>query len=81
MDNPTEVDAALAKLQQSAPLSIIKLRAAFTPSNPENGQKRTSGASDVSASSAIENATPASLEADLTHYKVTPSPNIHSPVV
>ncbi|KAJ9641422.1 hypothetical protein H2199_005392 [Coniosporium tulheliwenetii] len=68
MDNSTNIDAALAELQQSKPLSIIKLSDAFYPESPQNAQKRNSGVSDVSAS-ALENATPASLEADLTHYK------------
>lgn len=73
MDAPTNIDDALAELQQSNPLSIIKLSEAFYPETRDNAQKRNSGISDVSAS-ALENATPASLEADLTHYKVLVSP-------
>lgn len=69
MDDPTNIDAALAELQPPKPLSIIKLSDAFYPETPQSAQKRNSGVSDVSAS-ALDNATPASLEADLTHYKV-----------
>ena len=69
MADPTNIDAVLAELRQSESLSIIRLREAIYPEDPQNAQKRNSGVSDVSAS-AFENTTPASLEADLTHYKV-----------
>ena len=53
---------ALAELQER-PLSIIRLSEPFSASLPST---RTS---DVSTS-ALDNPTPASLEADLSHYKV-----------
>ena len=59
--NPSETLETLKSLQ-SEPLSIIRLSEPISASQPAT---RTS---DVSAS-AFENPSPASLEADLTHYK------------
>ena len=60
-----EVPEVLAKLEslQEQPLSIIRLsEPIFTPQS----STRTSDASN----STLDNPTPASLEADLSHYKV-----------
>ena len=54
--------ASLASLQEQ-PLSIIRL------SEPVAAPQTSTRTSDAS-NSALDNPTPASLEADLTHYKV-----------
>jgi hypothetical protein len=56
----------LLKSQSSNELSILKLSEPVSGSLKQNLGERTS---DVSAD-AFENPTPASLEADLAHYKV-----------
>lgn len=56
---------ALSSLQQVHELYIIKISDQISAAPPPNGQQRTS---DVSAD-AFENPSPASLEADLAHYK------------
>ncbi len=57
------------KLQQSEhPLSILKLAEPIIIST-QNAVSPSKRASDISTSE-IENPTPASLEADLLHYKV-----------
>ncbi|OCL06699.1 hypothetical protein AOQ84DRAFT_342949 [Glonium stellatum] len=63
-----EATAALLDLQKSPQLKIIELSDSIRPKDAQGAQKRSSGVSDVSAD-AFENATPASLEADLIHYK------------
>lgn len=63
-----EATAALLELQQSQQLKLIELSDSIRPKDAQSAQKRSSGVSDVSAD-AFENATPASLEADLIHYK------------
>ena len=69
-----EATAALLELQQSQQLKLIELSDSIRPKDAQIAQKRSSGVSDVSAD-AFENATPASLEADLIHYKVKPPTN------
>ena len=65
--NYDETLAALAELQQSHELSIIKLS---EPIAPEPGaQDDANRNSDVS--DALGNPSPASLEADLSHYKAS----------
>lgn len=61
-----EVLDALLDTQVSHELSIIKLSEPISGPLKQNGADR---ASDVSAE-VFENPTPASLEADLAHYKV-----------
>lgn len=61
-NDPSGTLKALAELQEQ-PLSIIRL------SEPLSATQPSTRTSDVSTS-ALENPTPASLEADLTHYKV-----------
>ena len=58
----SETLASLAALQEE-PLSIIRLS---EPISAPQSSTRTSDASN----SALDNPTPASLEADLSHYKV-----------
>lgn len=58
----SEVCVALEQLQNQ-PLSIIRL------SEPISATDSTQRTSDVSAST-LQNPSPASLEADLSHYKV-----------
>lgn len=60
--DPSSTLQALAELQEQ-PLSIIRL------SEPLSATQSSIRTSDVSTS-ALDNPTPASLEADLTHYKV-----------
>jgi hypothetical protein len=64
-----EVLKSLAEVQQSYEFSIIKL------SEPISGPLQQSGEriSDVSAD-VFDNPSPASLEADLAHYKVCYNP-------
>ena len=61
-----EVLEALLDAQNSHELSIIKLSEPISGALKQHGAERTS---DVSAE-VFENPTPASLEADLAHYKV-----------
>jgi hypothetical protein len=63
--SPEEVLESVLQVQSANELSIIKL------SEPVAGPLKQSGerTSDVSAD-VFENPTPASLEADLAHYKV-----------
>jgi hypothetical protein len=61
-----EVLEALLDAQKSHELSIIKLSEPISSVLKQHGAERTS---DVSAE-VFENPTPASLEADLAHYKV-----------
>ncbi|PMD25684.1 hypothetical protein NA56DRAFT_744716 [Hyaloscypha hepaticicola] len=60
-----EVLETLLDIQNSHDLSIIKLSEPISGALKQNGEKRTS---DVSAE-VFENPTPASLKADLAHYK------------
>ena len=62
-----EVLETLLDIQNSHDLSIIKLSEPISGVLKQNGEERTS---DVSAE-VFENPTPASLEADLAHYKVS----------
>ena len=62
-----EVLEALLDAQNSHELSIIKLSEPISGALKQHGAERTS---DVSAE-VFENPTPASLEADLAHYKVS----------
>ena len=57
---------ALKELQKTQ-LSIIRLQQSIGGSEPQNGGKRNS---DASTAGGFDDATPASLEAELTHYKV-----------
>lgn len=59
-----DILATLTNLQ-SQPLSIIRL------SEPISASQTATRNSDVSSSSLVENPSPASLEADLNHYKVS----------
>jgi hypothetical protein len=61
-----ETLAAILKAQKSNELSIIKLSEPVSGSVRQNPSERTS---DVSAET-FETPSPASLEADLAHYKV-----------
>jgi len=61
-----EVLQGLLDAQNSHEFSIIKLSEPISGPLKQNGRERTS---DVSAE-VFENPTPASLEADLAHYKV-----------
>jgi hypothetical protein len=62
----SEILERLLEVQDSHPFSIIKLSEPIS-AGFDNGRTRTS---DVSADSS-GNPTPASLEADLAHYKVS----------
>jgi DNA repair exonuclease SbcCD ATPase subunit len=64
---PEDVLASLRSLSESHELSILKLSEPIstTPSDHHNNTQRTS---DVSSAS-LDSPTPASLEADLTHYR------------
>jgi hypothetical protein len=62
-----EVLETLLDIQNSHELSIIKLSEPISGALKQHGAERTS---DVSAE-VFENPTPASLEADLAHYKVS----------
>jgi hypothetical protein len=61
-----EILAEVLNLQSEYELSIIKLSEPISRGNGHVDKSRTSDAS----TDAFENPTPASLEADLTHYKV-----------
>lgn len=61
--------AELHSQQQTHPLSILKLAEPIVTST-QNAVSPSKRASDIS-NSEIENPTPASLEADLLHYRVT----------
>ncbi|PNP84831.1 hypothetical protein FNYG_01925 [Fusarium nygamai] len=63
--NPEKVLEALNKLQSSQDISIIKLSEPISSSRPQDTRQRTSDASN----SAFDAPTPASLTADLAHYK------------
>jgi hypothetical protein len=70
-NNLEDVLKALKDLNDSYEVSIIKLSEPFTiVNNASNSDGKRD--SDVSTSG-LEGATPASLEADLTHYKVDDS--------
>jgi len=64
-----EADSAMHALEelQKTQLSIIRLQKSIGGSESHNGGKRNS---DASMADGFEDATPASLEAELTHYKV-----------
>ncbi|KAK3068946.1 hypothetical protein LTS18_000471, partial [Coniosporium uncinatum] len=69
-----EAESAMRALKelQKTQLSIIRLQVSIGGSEPRNGGKRNS---DASTAGGFEDATPASLEAELTHYKVcVPAP-------
>jgi len=66
MEHSYEVLDALTEAQQNRELSIITLSEPISSAIHETTGTRTS---DVSSEGA-ETPTPASLEADLTHYKV-----------
>jgi hypothetical protein len=61
-----EVLQSLTEAQQSHELSIIKISEPISAAINQSSTRRTS---DVSAD-AFESPSPASLEADLSHYKV-----------
>jgi hypothetical protein len=61
-----EVLDALLNAQNSHELSIIKLSEPISGALKQHGAERTSDVSEE----VFENPTPASLEADLAHYKV-----------
>ncbi len=63
----SDVTSVLQSIQRDQELAILKLRSAIASEAIDDAGKRSS---DVSATSA-QNATPASLEADLVHYKVS----------
>jgi len=60
---------ALTEAQQSYELSIIKISEPISAATNQSSKTRTS---DVSADG-FDSPSPASLEADLSHYKVCPS--------
>jgi hypothetical protein len=60
-----EVLSKFSELQESHELSIIKISEPISVANDATGNR----SSDISAD-ALENPSPATLEADLTHYKV-----------
>lgn len=62
----TEAIERLKSLQENQEIKIIELSNEIRPQPAENGDKRNSAASEMSA----DDATPASLQADLIHYKV-----------
>ena len=68
-DTAAEAARVLSELDAQKPLSIISLGSTISPEAVQDGEKRASGVSDSSAN-AMENATPASLVAELAHYKV-----------
>ncbi|EOD44039.1 hypothetical protein GTA08_BOTSDO02074 [Neofusicoccum parvum] len=61
----TEAIERLKQLQETADIKIIDLSNEIRPKPAKNGDKRNSAASEMSA----DDATPASLQADLIHYK------------
>ncbi|KAH7057309.1 hypothetical protein B0J12DRAFT_697180 [Macrophomina phaseolina] len=61
----TEAIERLRTLQKSQEIKIIELSNEIRPKPAKNGDKRGSAASEMSA----DDATPASLQADLIHYK------------
>ncbi|KAM0561152.1 hypothetical protein ACHAPJ_003656 [Fusarium lateritium] len=63
--NTKKVLETLAKLQSTQEISIIKLSEPISSSTPQDARQRTSDASN----SAFDAPTPASLTADLAHYK------------
>ncbi|KAJ4263807.1 hypothetical protein NW762_005840 [Fusarium torreyae] len=63
--NTKNVLETLAKLQSTQEISIIKLSEPISSSTPQDARQRTSDASN----SAFDAPTPASLTADLAHYK------------
>ncbi|KAF4339416.1 hypothetical protein FBEOM_6701 [Fusarium beomiforme] len=63
--NAEKVLEVLNKLQSSQEISIIKLSEPISSSKPQDARQRTSDASN----SAFDAPTPASLTADLAHYK------------
>ncbi|KAF4963214.1 hypothetical protein FSARC_8749 [Fusarium sarcochroum] len=63
--NTQKVLETLAKLQSTREISIIKLSEPISSSTPQDARQRTSDASN----SAFDAPTPASLIADLAHYK------------
>lgn len=65
-DTREQILAEVLKSQREHDLSIIKLSEPVSRHNKQSGNERIS---DVSADG-FDNPTPASLEADLTHYKV-----------
>ena len=65
--NPENVLKTLKDLNDSYEVSILKLSEPFAVKNASNNDNKRD--SDVSTSG-LEGATPASLEADLAHYKV-----------
>jgi hypothetical protein len=65
--NPEEVLAELSELQDSHELSIIKLSEPISAEPPDTAATRSS---DASADASQKNPSPATLETDLTHYKV-----------
>ncbi|KAH0565511.1 hypothetical protein GP486_001085 [Trichoglossum hirsutum] len=60
-----EVLSKLSELQDSHELSIIKISEPISAANDAPGNR----SSDISADAAIDSPTPATLEADLTHYR------------
>ncbi|KAI0171526.1 hypothetical protein BJ166DRAFT_224317 [Pestalotiopsis sp. NC0098] len=66
--SPADVLSTLQLLQESQELSIIKLSEPITASDPAAAPADEKRTSDVSNSS-LNAPTPASLEADLTHYR------------
>lgn len=64
-DRTNRVIETLEKLQSSQEISIIRLSEPITSSTPQDARQRTSDASNAS----LDAPSPASLEADLAHYK------------
>jgi hypothetical protein len=60
----------LEKAQRAEKLALVQLHDSIRPDDNKEDQKRNSGVSDASTADEIENATPTSLQAELTHYKV-----------
>jgi len=71
-----KVMEALLKSQNSYEFSILKLSEPISGSIKQTGERT----SDVSADT-FENPTPASLEADLAHYKVRQAVSYKSTVI
>jgi hypothetical protein len=80
---PSEVLAKLQDQQSSkSQLSILRISEpiAFTPDTANRNQSPSKRRSDVSTD-AFDNPTPASLEADLIHYKVSLVATIPDPPI
>jgi len=63
--SPEEILESIFEIQNANELSIIKLSEPVAGSLKQRGERTSDVSADV-----FENPTPASLEADLAHYKV-----------